>query len=59
MHGNQSLELFHRYKTCAVSVSNTGKQQFTAKQSICIGFRIKTVVFRMILMRDVVFGLCF
>ena len=24
----------NRYKTCAVSMSNTGKQQFTANQSI-------------------------
>ena len=24
----------NRYKTCAVSVSDTGKQQFTANQSI-------------------------
>ena len=25
---------FNRYKTCAVSMFNTGKQQFTANQSI-------------------------
>ena len=25
----------NRYKACAVSMSDTGKQQFTAKQSIC------------------------
>ena len=39
---NQSLELFfyeinlalNRYKTRAVSMSDTGKQQFTANQSI-------------------------
>ena len=38
---NQSLEFFlwnkfvlNRYKTCDFTVSNTGKQQFTANQSI-------------------------
>ena len=41
-YGNQSFEFFfllnkfvlNPYKRCAVSVSNTGKQQFTANQSI-------------------------
>ena len=53
------INVFNHYKTCNVSVSNTGKQQFTANQSIYQLSDKDRRVLRMILICDIVFGLVY
>ena len=48
--------VLNRFKRCDISVSNTGKQP---EYLVFTSFRIRTIVFRMILICDVVFVLVY